>query len=106
MKPAAGRPDTSERRRLEQWRAKRSGKGSRRPIEGWHHWAEELLGRINIDPNICFGKPCIKGHRIWVSLVLDFLASGGAVKEILGNYPGLEEADIRACIAYGAEAAK
>jgi len=37
---------------------------------------EELLDRISIDPNICFGKPCIRGHRIWVSLILDLLASG------------------------------
>ncbi len=36
----------------------------------------QLLQRISIDPNICFGKPCIRGHRIWVSLMLDFLASG------------------------------
>ena len=37
---------------------------------------EELLNRISINPQVCFGKPCIKGRRIWVSLVLDFLASG------------------------------
>lgn len=64
---------------------------------------DELLGRIAVDPNVCFGKPCIRGHRIWVSLILDLLASGWSVQEILDNYPGLEEADIRACIAYGAE---
>lgn len=64
---------------------------------------EDVLERISIDPNICFGKPCIKGHRIWVSLILDLLASGESISEILTNYPGLEEADIRACIAYGAE---
>ena len=63
----------------------------------------ELLKRISIDPNICFGKPCIKGHRIWISLILDFLASGMTIPEILDEYPGLEEADIYACIAYGAE---
>jgi uncharacterized protein (DUF433 family) len=63
---------------------------------------DEVLERISIDPNICFGKPCIKGHRIWVSLILDFLASGWSIPDILKNYPGLEEADIRACIAYGA----
>ena len=62
-----------------------------------------LLSRISIDPNICFGKPCIKGHRIWVSLILDFLAAGETVPDILENYPGIEEADIYACIAYGAE---
>ena len=64
---------------------------------------EDVLERISIDPNVCFGKPCIKGHRTWVSLILDLLASGESISEILTNYPGLEEADIRACIAYGAE---
>lgn len=66
----------------------------------------ELLKRISIDPNVCFGKPCIRGHRIWVSLILDFLASGATMKDILDDYPGLEEADILACIAYGAEMAR
>lgn len=64
---------------------------------------EELLGRIWIDPKRCFGKPCIRGHRIWVSLILDLLASGASSAEVLENYPGLDEADIQACIAYGAE---
>lgn len=63
---------------------------------------EELLARISVDPNICFGKPCIRGHRIWVSLVLDFLASGASIPEILENYD-IDEVDVRACIAYGAE---
>lgn len=67
---------------------------------------EELLARISVDPNICFGKPCIRGHRIWVSLILDFLASGWTIGDILRNYPGLEEADVLACIAYGAEMAR
>jgi uncharacterized protein (DUF433 family) len=67
---------------------------------------KELLSRISIDPNICFGKPCIRGHRIWVSLILDFLASGMPSQEILKQYPGLEEADILAYIAYGAEMAR
>ncbi len=62
-----------------------------------------LLSRISIDQNICFGKPCIRGHRIWVSLILDFLASGMTTSDILHNYPGLVEEDIFACIAYGAE---
>jgi uncharacterized protein (DUF433 family) len=64
---------------------------------------DELLTRISINPNICFGKPCIRGHRIWVSLILDYLASGVSPSELLAEYPGLEEADIRACVAYGAE---
>ncbi len=64
---------------------------------------DELLARISIDPNICFGKPCIKGHRIWVSLILDLLAAGTSMAEVLENYPGLAENDVFACIAYGAE---
>ncbi len=63
----------------------------------------ELLQRITVDPKICFGKPCIKGHRIWVSLILDQLASGWAFEDVKENYPGVEDDDIRACIAYGAE---
>lgn len=64
---------------------------------------KELLKRIWIDPERCGGKPCIRGHRIWVSLILDLLASGASVPEILADYPGLEEADVLACIAYGSE---
>lgn len=64
---------------------------------------ENLLARISIDPKICFGKPCIRGHRIWVSLILDFLADGMSAREIIAEYPQLEEADVLACIAYGAE---
>jgi uncharacterized protein (DUF433 family) len=64
---------------------------------------EDLLSRISVDPNVCFGKPCIRGHRIWVALVLDLLASGSRITDILDDYPGLEEADVLACIAYGAE---
>ncbi len=63
----------------------------------------KLIDRISVNPNICFGKPCIKGTRIWVSLILDLLASGMTNKEIFNEYPQITEEDIRACIAYGAE---
>ena len=62
-----------------------------------------LLQRISVDPNVCFGKPCIRGTRIWVSLLLDLLANGMSIEEILAEYPHLTEEDIRAAIAYGAE---
>ena len=62
-----------------------------------------LLSRISIDPNICFGKPCIRGTRIWVSLILDFLASGESQDAILAEYPQLTRDDILAALAYGAE---
>jgi uncharacterized protein (DUF433 family) len=66
---------------------------------------KRLLDRISVDPNVCFGKPCIKGTRIWVSLLLDFLANGMSFEEILEEYPHLTIEDIRAAIAYGAEMA-
>jgi uncharacterized protein (DUF433 family) len=62
-----------------------------------------LLGRISIDPAVCFGKPCIRGTRIWVSLILDFLVSGTTMEELLEEYPQLIMEDIRAAIAYGAD---
>jgi uncharacterized protein (DUF433 family) len=67
---------------------------------------EELLQRISIDPNVCGGKPCIRGHRIWVSLILDFLASGATAEELLAEYPQLTAEDIRACLAFGSEMAR
>lgn len=63
---------------------------------------EDLLSRISIDPQVCFGKPCIRGRRIWVSLILDFLADGMTHEELIREYEITEE-DIRACLAYGAE---
>jgi uncharacterized protein (DUF433 family) len=64
---------------------------------------EELLQRITIDPSVCFGKPCIRGHRIWVSLILDLLSEGATTADILSDYPQLTEDDVLACLAYGAE---
>ena len=62
-----------------------------------------LLDRIAIDPAICGGKPCIKGTRIWVALVLDFLADGKSEADLLAEYPALTRQDILAAMAYGAE---
>ena len=64
---------------------------------------KQLLRRISINPNVCFGKPCIRGTRIWVSLILDFLANGASMEELLEEYPQLTKEDIYAAIAYGAE---
>ena len=65
-----------------------------------------LLERISMDPAICGGKPCIRGTRIWVSLVLDLLASGLSENEVRAEYPALTHEDILATIAYGAEASR
>lgn len=69
----------------------------------WAMERDELLARISVNPDICFGKPTIRGHRVWVSFVLDLLSSGMGAEEILEEYPGIEREDILACIAYGAE---
>jgi uncharacterized protein (DUF433 family) len=66
------------------------------------NWKE----RISIDPNVCHGKPCIKGTRIWVSLIVDNLAAGSSEEEILKAYPSLNPEDIRAALAYAAEMAR
>lgn len=65
----------------------------------------ELLERIVTDPAICFGKPTIRGHRLWVSLILGYLAAGWTVDAVLNEYPQLEVDDVLACIAYGAQLA-
>jgi len=62
-----------------------------------------LLDRTSIDPAVCFGKPRIRGTRIWVSLLLDLLTDGMTTEEIQQEYPQLRTDDIRAAIAYGAE---
>ena len=65
-----------------------------------------LLDRISIDPAVCGGKPCIRGTRIWVSLVLDMLAAGMSEAALISEYPQLAREDILAAIAYGAEASR
>ncbi len=59
--------------------------------------------RISINPEVCFGRPCIKGTRIWVSLIVDNLAEGVSEAELLDAYPQLVPEDIRAALAYAAE---
>ncbi len=64
------------------------------------------LDRITINPAVCGGKPCIRGTRIWVSLILDFLADRMTEAELLAEYPQLVHEDVLAAIAYGAEVAR
>jgi len=67
---------------------------------------EELLSRITVDPRICAGKPCIRGTRIYIAIILDALAEGLSPEQIIDHYPSLEVADIRAAVAYAAELAR
>jgi uncharacterized protein (DUF433 family) len=61
---------------------------------------EDLLNRITVDPKIFGGKPIIRGMRISAELILSLLAQGQTAEDILDDYPDLEIADIRACLAY------
>jgi len=63
----------------------------------------DLLKRISIDPRVCFGRPVVRGTRIWVSLIVDNLAEGVPESELLASYPQLKPEDIRAALAYAAE---
>ncbi len=63
----------------------------------------DLLNRISIDPRICHGQPCVKGTRVMVWLVVQYLANGDSIEAVLAAYPSLTREDIQACLAYAAE---
>jgi len=63
---------------------------------------DALLNRITIDPAICHGKPCIRGLRYPVEVLLDLLSSGMTFDEVLKDYPDLERDDLRAALAFAA----
>jgi uncharacterized protein (DUF433 family) len=65
----------------------------------------DLLARITIDPEICHGKPTIRGLRYPVGMILDLLSGGMSESEILADYDDLEAEDIKACLAFGARLA-
>ena len=64
--------------------------------------SSELLERISTNPAICHGKPCIRGLRYPVGMILDLLSAGMTGEEILADYDDLEPEDIRAVLAYAA----
>ncbi len=63
------------------------------------NWRDHIV----VDPEVCHGSPCFKGTRVMVSVVLDNLAAGLSVEEILANYPSLRSEAIPSAIAYAAE---
>jgi uncharacterized protein (DUF433 family) len=65
-----------------------------------------LLERITIDPDICHGKPCIRGLRYPVEMLLELLSSGMSYAEILADYPDLEQEDILAALEFAAQLSK
>ena len=67
---------------------------------------DELLGRVTVDPSVCGGKPCVRGTRIYIAIILDALAEGLTPDEIVDHYPSLQREDVRAAAAYAAELAQ
>ncbi len=65
-----------------------------------------LLDRITVNPDVCNGKPTIRNSRITVQTILEFLAAGNTMEEILENYPFLEKEDIYAALQYASEVLK
>lgn len=58
---------------------------------------EELLARVTVDPKVCTGKPCIRGTRIYIAIILDALAEGLTPEEIIDHYPSLKIEDGPCC---------
>jgi uncharacterized protein (DUF433 family) len=67
---------------------------------------QKLLDRISITPGVCGGKPCIRGTRIEIAIILDALSEGFTPEQIQDHYPSLAVEDIRAAVAYAAELAR
>ncbi len=61
---------------------------------------KKALDRITIDEKICNGKPTVRGKRITVQTILEFLSAGESIEEILNQYPTLEREDISACLEF------
>jgi uncharacterized protein (DUF433 family) len=64
---------------------------------------DTILNRIAVNPEICNGKPIIRGKRITVQTILEFLGAGDTPEEVLQQYPALEPEDIQACIKFAAQ---
>ncbi|MEM6966065.1 MAG: DUF433 domain-containing protein [Bacteroidota bacterium] len=66
----------------------------------------ELIKRITLNPDVCFGKPTIRNMRYPVEMILDLLSSGMTTEELIEDYPALERDDIKACLFFAAELVK
>jgi len=64
---------------------------------------EELLERITVDPDVLVGKPVIKGTRIPIYLIIELIASGMTIKDVLKEYPELKEDDVKAALLYASK---
>ena len=61
---------------------------------------ENLISRITVDPDICHGKPCLRGLRYPVEAILEYLAGGDTAETLLGEFPDLEREDVPACMEF------
>jgi uncharacterized protein (DUF433 family) len=80
-------------------------------MQRWKHpsWREVMMDwreYITVDPEVCHGKPCVKGTRVIVSVILDNLAVGQTPEEIMESYPSVSREAIQATIAYAADLAR
>ena len=66
----------------------------------------DLLKRITLNPNVCFGKPTIRNMRYPVEMILDLLAAGMTFEELLEDYPDLEREDFQACLLFAGKLMK
>lgn len=64
---------------------------------------KQLLTRISVDPNVCFGKPCVRGTRMMVWVILDLLGAGETTEQIVEDYPYVSREDVRACLLYASQ---
>ncbi len=64
---------------------------------------EHLTDRITLDSDLCNGRPTIRGKRITVHTILEYLSAGSSVEEILQAYPSLEKEDISACLKFATQ---
>jgi len=67
---------------------------------------ENLLARITVDPEICHGKPCVRGLRYPVQTILEYLAGGDSIEDLLGEFPDLQRQDIQACLEFSGQMLK
>lgn len=82
----------------------RDGRGP--PAGGYTGGMDPLLARITIDPAVCHGKPCVRGLRYPVEMLLDLMSAGMSADEILADYEDLERDDLRAVLAFAARLAR
>ena len=67
---------------------------------------QQLLSRITIDPEICHGKPCIRGLRYPVESILEYLSGGDTIEDLVSEFPDLQADDIYACLSFASRSLK